>query len=208
MLRGRTAVTPKVATREARAKFYDATKWEKHIGSVLSGLTIEALCHDLCVTVFVPTSWLRLYCCARTSVNERYREPDLAELLDRADEAAEAEVDEETPPPSMQRQPLRAHVNLGHPTIWRILACMAKWPLPTGCCQMGKTLFQMSRVRSTTDAENWAGSSLAKMLPFQSSLWHRHDGSSESVRSRKPQSEYRTSSVMGHVTTREHAGRT
>ena len=37
------------------------------------------------------------------------------------------------------------------------------------------------------------------MLPFQSSLWHRHDGSSESVRSRKPNPNI--SSVMGHVTT-------
>ena len=46
-----------------------------------------------------------------------YREPDLAEELDRADEAAEAEVDEEIPSPSQQRQLLRAHVNLGHPTI-------------------------------------------------------------------------------------------
>ena len=46
-----------------------------------------------------------------------YREPDLAEELDRADEAAEAEVDEETPSPAQQRQLLRAHVNLGHPTI-------------------------------------------------------------------------------------------
>ena len=41
-----------------------------------------------------------------------YREPDLAEELDRADEAAEAEVDEETPSPAQQRQLLRAHVNL------------------------------------------------------------------------------------------------
>ena len=46
-----------------------------------------------------------------------YREPDLAEELDRADEAAEAAVDEETPSPAQQRQLLRAHVNLGHPTI-------------------------------------------------------------------------------------------
>ena len=45
------------------------------------------------------------------------REPDLAEELDRADEAAEAEVDEETPSPSLQRQLLRAHVNLWHPAI-------------------------------------------------------------------------------------------
>ena len=114
-----------------------------------------------------------------------YREPDLAEELDRADEAAEAEVDEETPSPSQQGQLLRAHVNLGHPAIRRILSCLAKWPLPTRCCQMGETLFQMSRVRSTTDAEDSAGSRFAEMLPFQSSLWHRHDGSSESVGSRK-----------------------
>ena len=45
-------------------------------------------------------------------------------------------------------------------------------PLPTGCCQMGKTIFQMSRVRSTTDAENSAGSSFAEMLPFHANLWH------------------------------------
>ena len=71
---------------------------------------------------------------------------------------------------------------------------------------MGKTLFQMSRVRSTTDVENSAGSSFAEVLPFQSSLWHRHDGSSESVGSRKPNPNFCTLSVMGHVTTREHAG--
>ena len=106
-----------------------------------------------------------------------YREPDLPEELGRADEAAEAEVDEETPSPSQQRQLLRAHVNL---------VSFATWSLPSGCCQMGKTLIQMSRVRSSTDAENSASSSLAEMLPFQSSLWHRHDGSSESVGSRKP----------------------
>ena len=46
-----------------------------------------------------------------------YREPDLAEELDRADEAAEAEVDEETPPRPQQRQLLSAHVNLVHPAI-------------------------------------------------------------------------------------------
>ena len=51
---------------------------------------------------------------------------------------------------------------------------------------MGKTLFLVSRVRSTTDAENPASSSFAEMLPFQSSMWHRYDGSSESVGSRKP----------------------
>ena len=67
-----------------------------------------------------------------------FREPGLAEELDRADEAAEAEVDEETPSPAQQRQLLRAHVNLVH-SNWRILSCLAKWPLPTGCCQMDQT---------------------------------------------------------------------
>ena len=105
----------------------------------------------------------------RNSVAAAYREPDLAEELDRADEAAEAEVDEETPSPSQQRQLLRAHVNLRHSSDGK------------------KTIVQMSRVRSTTDAENSAGS-LAEMLPFQSILWHRHNGSSESAGSRKPNS--------------------
>ena len=36
---------------------------------------------------------------------------------------------------------------------------------------MGETLIQMSRVRSTTDAENSTGSSFAEMMSFQSSLW-------------------------------------
>ena len=110
-----------------------------------------------------------------TFVAAAHREPDLAEELDRAEETVEAEVDEETPSPAQQRQLLRAHVNPGAPNNWRILSCLAKRSLPTGSCQMGKTLFQMSRVRSWTDAENSAGSSFAEMLPFQSSLWHRHD---------------------------------
>ena len=46
-----------------------------------------------------------------------YREADLGEELDRTDEAAETEVDEETPSPAHKRQLLRAHVNLGHPPI-------------------------------------------------------------------------------------------
>ena len=47
------------------------------------------------------------------------REPDLAEELGRADEAAEGEVDEETPSLTQHRQ-LRAQVNLGHPPIGEI----------------------------------------------------------------------------------------
>ena len=58
-----------------------------------------------------------------TFVAAAHREPDLAEELDRADEAAEAEVDEETRSPAQQRLLLRAHVKPGHPTIgefWRV----------------------------------------------------------------------------------------
>ena len=113
------------------------------------------------------------------------RELDLAKELDRVDEAVEAEVDEETPSPSQQRQLLRAHVNLGRPAIGEFCRALRNVRCRR-CCQMGKTLFQMPRVRSTTDAENSAGSSFAEILPFQSSLWHRHYGSSESVGSRKP----------------------
>ena len=54
----------------------------------------------------------------------------------------------------------------GAPSNWRILSCFAKWPLPMGSCQMGKTLFQMSRVRSTTDAENSAAAALPKCYRF------------------------------------------
>ena len=65
-------------------------------------------------------------------VASAYGEPDLAEELDRADEAAEAEVDEETPSPSQQRQLLRAHVNMGHPAIGEF--CRA---LRNGRCRRG-----------------------------------------------------------------------
>ena len=60
------------------------------------------------------------------------REPDLAEELERADEDAETEVDEETPSPAQQRQLLRAHVNMGHPTIGEF--CRA---LRNGRCRRG-----------------------------------------------------------------------
>ena len=88
--------------------------------------------------------------------------------------------------PQSPAQAAESPRQFGSPNNWRILSCLAKWPLPTGCCQMGKTLFQIPGVRSTTDAENSAGGSFAEMLPFPSGLWHRHHGSLESVGSRKP----------------------
>ena len=56
----------------------------------------------------------------------------MPEELDRADEAAEAEVNEETPSPAQQRQLLRAHVNLVHPPIGEF--CRA---LRNGRCRWG-----------------------------------------------------------------------
>ena len=67
-----------------------------------------------------------------TFIAAAHSEPDLAEELDRAHEAAEAEVDEETPSPAQHRQLLRAHVNLGHPTIGEF--CRA---LRNGRCRRG-----------------------------------------------------------------------
>ena len=69
-----------------------------------------------------------------TFVAAAHREPDLAEELGRADEAAGAEVNEETPSPAQQRQLLRAHVNLGHSTMGEF--CRA---LRNGRCQRGIT---------------------------------------------------------------------
>ena len=67
-----------------------------------------------------------------TFVAAAHREPDLAEELDRADEAAEAEVDEEMPSSAQQRQLVGAHVNLGHPAIGEF--CRA---LRSGRCRRG-----------------------------------------------------------------------
>ena len=138
-----------------------------------------------------------------TSVAAAHREPDLAEELDRA------EVDEETPSPSQQRQLLRAHVTLGHPAIGEFCRALRNGRCRPGVVRWVKRYFKCPECEARTDAVNSAGSNFAEMLSFQSSLWHRHDGSSESVASRKSvcipktQSKYCTSSVMG---TRYHQG--
>ena len=122
-----------------------------------------------------------------TFVAAVHRETDLAEELDRTDEAPEAEVDEETPSPAQATTAAESPRQSGAPKNWRILShCDAKCSMPPRSCQVSKTFFQMSRVRSSTDAENSASSSFAEMLPFQSGLRHRNDGSSESAGSRKP----------------------
>ena len=55
-----------------------------------------------------------------TFASAAHREPVFTEELDRTDEVAEAEVDEETSSLAQQRLLLRAHVNLGHPTFGEI----------------------------------------------------------------------------------------
>ena len=65
---------------------------------------------------------MRLVVPLETSVAAAHRKPDFAEELDRADEAAENEVDEEHPSPARQRQKLRAHVKLGHPPVGESVA--------------------------------------------------------------------------------------
>ena len=75
-----------------------------------------------------------------------HREPDLAEELDRADEVAEAEVDEETPSPAQQRQLLRADVNLGHPT-WDVAS--TRWKFGIRWIEKTQSEYRTSAVGST-----------------------------------------------------------
>ena len=136
-----------------------------------------------------------------TFVAAAYREPDLAEKLGRADEAAEAEVDEETPSPAQQRLLLRAHVNLGHPPIGEF--CRA---LRNGRCQRGvvrwvKRYFKCPECEARP--KQLYRNVTASIKFVASTRWKSGIRWIE-----KTQSEYRTSSVMGHVTTKEHAGRT
>ena len=116
----------------------------------------------------------------------RSREPDLAKELDRADGAAEAEVDEENPSPAQQLQLLRAQVNLGHPTIGEFCSALRNGRCRQRDCQVDRASLPISRVRRTIDAENSTGCSFATVLPIQPGLRHGHDGSKNSVRSRKP----------------------
>ena len=94
-----------------------------------------------------------------------HREPELAEELDRADEAAEAEVDEETPSPSQQRQLLRAHVNLEHPPIGEFCRALRNGRCRRRVVRWVKRYFKCPE-RETADAKNLASSSFVKLFPF------------------------------------------
>ena len=70
----------------------------------------------------------------KTFAATAHREPDLAEELDRADEAAEAEVDEETPSPAQQRQLLESPRQSRTSSNWRVLSGIAKRPMSPRSC--------------------------------------------------------------------------
>ena len=143
-----------------------------------------------------------------TFVAAAHREPDLAEELDRADEAAEAEVDEETPSPAQQRQLLRAHVILMHPTIREFCRTLRNGRCRRGVVRRAKTLFPNVQSAKHERCRELGRQQLYRNVTVSikfvaSTRWKFGIRWIE-----KTQFEYRTSSVMGHVTTREHAGRT
>ena len=95
-----------------------------------------------------------------TLVAAAHREPDLAEELDRADEAAEAEVDEETPISRAATTTAESPRRSGAPTFgefWRALR--------NSRCRRGVRRAKR-RVRSTTDAENEAGRNVTVSVRF------------------------------------------
>ena len=135
-----------------------------------------------------------------TFVAAAHREPDFAQELDRADEAAEAEVDEETPSPSQQRQLRRAHVNLLENSVVPCEMVAADG----GVVRWVKRYFKCPECEARPMPRTRPAAALPKCYRFNQVC-----GWKFGIRwIEKTQSEYRTSSVMGHVTTREHAGRT
>ena len=88
-----------------------------------------------------------------------FREPDLAEEVDRADEVSETEVDEETSSLAQQRQLLRAPINLGTHQLENFCRALPNGRRRRRVVRWVKRFFKKSRLRSTTDAENSASSS-------------------------------------------------
>ena len=95
-----------------------------------------------------------------TPLAATYREPDSAEELDRADEAAETEVDEEPPSPAQQRQLLRAASN------WRNLSCIAKCLLPTGVVRWVKRCFKCPECEARPMPRTRPAAALTKCYRF------------------------------------------
>ena len=139
-----------------------------------------------------------------TFVAAAHRKPDLAEEGYRADEAAEAEVDEETPCPAQQRQLQRAHVNLGHPIIGEFCRVLRNCRCRRGVVRWAKRYFKCPECEARP---------MLRTRPAALPKCYRFDQicGVDTVEVRNPlgrENSIRISHVTGHVTTREHAGRT
>ena len=106
-----------------------------------------------------------------TFVAAAHREPDIAEELDRADEAAEAEADEETASLAHQTTAAESPRQSGSPNNWRILS-VAHCELVDAAEELSGGRRVISKVRRTIDAENPAGCGFADVSLFQPSLRH------------------------------------
>ena len=121
-----------------------------------------------------------------TFVTTGSREPDLAEEPDRADEAAEAEVDEGIPSPAQQRQLLRAPVNLDHPRIGELCRALRNGRCRRGIVRWKKRHFHCPECDARSMPRTRPAAALPKCYRFNQGLRHRHGGSKKPARSRKP----------------------
>ena len=96
-----------------------------------------------------------------------HRKPDLAEELDRADDAVEAEVDEEIPSPAQQRQLLRALVNLGHPTIGEYCRALRNGPCRRGITRWVKRYFKCPECETRPMPRTRLAAALPKCYRFR-----------------------------------------
>ena len=168
----------------------------------------EALCH---ATQFAQrlrdTADEQLVTPLGNVVAAAYRESDVAEELDRADEAAEAGTDEEIPSISQQRQLLRAHVNLGHPAIGEFCRAFRNGRCRRSVVKWVKRYFKCPECEARPMPRTRPAAALPKCYRFNQVCGIITMEVRNSL-DRETQSGYRMSSAMGHVTTREHAGRT
>ena len=149
-----------------------------------------------CATRPLWSSWHR----GKTFLTTGFREP-----IDRADEAAEAEADEEIPSPAQQRWLLRLHVNLGDPTFGGFF-------LRNGRCRPGivrwtKRHFHFPECDTRPLPRTRPAAALLKSNRFNQ-VFGINTMEVKNLLDRENHNENCTSFVTGHISTREHAGRT
>ena len=116
------------------------------------------------------------------------REPDLAGELDRADEAAETEVDVETPSPAQQRQQLRAHVNLWHPPVGEFCHAFRSGRCRRGVVRWVKRYFKCPECEARRLPRTRTAAALPKCYRFNQVCGIDTIEVRKSVGSRKPNS--------------------